>query len=199
MADLRLTHLTYAGSGKPTARVAFGPDLTVIYGASDTGKSFIVESIEYMLGGARLPLIPEADGYSQIFLGLQMPDGAPITLVRRPGAGTVAVHYEDLRDLVTRRSDRELTAVHRSGSSRSLCAILLAEPGYADAQIRKNDAGGTRGLSLADLVHLSLVTETRMGDPLSPVLRSNAASGKTAAASVMKYLLTGEDDPVVDT
>ncbi|MFJ9606849.1 hypothetical protein ACIRS1_10975 [Kitasatospora sp. NPDC101176] len=156
MADLRLTHLTYAGSGKPTARVAFGPELTVIYGASDTGKSFIVESIEYMLGGARLPLIPEAEGYSQILLGLQMPDGTPITLVRRPGASTVAVHYEDLRDLVTRRSDRELTAVHRAGSSRSLSVLLLAELGYADARIRKSDAGGTRGLALADLVHLPL-------------------------------------------
>ncbi|MDY0812273.1 hypothetical protein [Kitasatospora purpeofusca] len=199
MADLRLTHLTYAGSGKPTAHVAFGPELTVIYGASDTGKSFIVESIEYMLGGARLPLIPEAEGYSQILLGLRLPDGAPITLVRRPGARTVAVHYEDLRNLVTRRSDRELTAVHRAGSSRSLSAVLLAELGYADARIRKNDAGGTRGLSLSDLVHLSLVTETRMGDPLSPVLRSNAAAGKTAAASLMKYLLTGEDDPLVAT
>ena len=46
MADLRLAHLTYAGSAKPLAQVVFGPELTVIYGASDTGKSFIVDSIE---------------------------------------------------------------------------------------------------------------------------------------------------------
>ena len=199
MADLRLVHLTYAGSGKPTAQVLFDPELTVIYGASDTGKSFIVDSIEYMLGGSRLTMIPEADGYSQILLGLELPDGSPLTLVRRPEGTSTAAHFADLQDLVTRRPDKELTAVHRAGSTRSLSTFLLAYLNLDQTQIRKNDAGGTRSLTAPDLVHLSVVTETRMVDPLSPVLHSSAASGKTAATSVMKLLLTGEDDPVVDT
>ncbi|MFE6097916.1 hypothetical protein [Streptomyces nigra] len=199
MADLRLAHLTYAGSTKPLAQVVFGPELTVIYGASDTGKSFIVDSIEYMLGGADLTLIPEADGYSQILLGLHMPDGSPLTLVRRPGSSSVQAHYADLRGLVTRPADRQLTAVHRARSTRSVSAFLLKELGLGEEQIRKNDAGGTRALTLTDLVHLSVITETRMVDPLPPVLRSSAASTKTAAMSVMKFLLTGEGDPVIET
>lgn len=125
MADLRLAHLTYAGSAKPLAQVVFGPELTVIYGASDTGKSFIVDSIEYMLGGTDLTLVPEAEGYSQILLGLHMPDGSPLTLVRRPGSNAVQAHYADLRSLVTRPADRQLTAVHRARSTRSVSAFLL--------------------------------------------------------------------------
>ncbi|MEU3290376.1 hypothetical protein [Streptomyces longwoodensis] len=199
MTDLSLLHLTYAGSGKLPAQVVFDEAMTVIYGASDTGKSFIVESIEYMLGGATLPRIPEAEGYSQILLGLRMPDGSPLTLVRRPHSTAVAAHFADLRDLVTRTADRELTAIHTTRSTRSLSMFLLDELGLGNITIRKNEAGGTRALTLPDLAHLAVITETRMVDPLSPVLRSAAASTKTAAMSVMKLLLTGEDDPVINT
>jgi hypothetical protein len=199
VGDLRLIHLTYAGSGKPTASVEFDPALTVIYGASDTGKSFIAESIEYMLGGSKLNLVPEADGYSQILLGLRLPDGNPVTLLRAPLTNTVYVHWEDLRDLVTRPADAQVTAVHTARSKNSLSQLLLGELGVEDLRIRKNEAGGTRSLTLSDLVHLSVIPETRMVDPLPPVLHSAAASGKTAAASVMRLLLTGDSDPDVDT
>lgn len=199
MGEVRLVHLTYAGVGKPTASVEFAPALTVVYGSSDTGKSFIAESIAYMLGGSHPPLIPEADGYSQILLGLRLPNGNAITLLRAPESNTTHVHYADLRSLVTRPAEMQLTATHTARSKRSLSLFLLGELGLAEAQIRKNDAGGTRGLGLTDLVHLAVVTETRMWQPLSPVFHSTAASGRTAAKSVMKFLLTGDDDPRVDT
>ncbi|MFF9051543.1 hypothetical protein ACF09Z_10395 [Streptomyces erythrochromogenes] len=200
MSELRLTHLTYAGSSRPVASVEFDAALTLIYGASDTGKSFIAESIEYMLGGrGNLELVPEADGYSQILLGLQLPDGSPLTLVRVPGKGTIHIHREDLRSLVTRPADADVTAAHTARSRNSLSLFLLTELGLEGLRLRKNDAGGTRELTLNDLVHLSVVPETRMVDPLSPVLHSSATSGKTVAASVMRLLLTGEGDPDVDT
>ena len=37
MGSLQLVHLTYAGSGKTSAQIVFGPELTTIYGASDIG------------------------------------------------------------------------------------------------------------------------------------------------------------------
>ncbi|MFJ9893541.1 hypothetical protein ACIQPR_09425 [Streptomyces sp. NPDC091280] len=199
MGDLRLIHLTYAGMNKPTASVEFDPALTVIYGASDTGKSFIAESIEYMLGGARAPEVRESEGYSQILLGLQLPDSTVLTLLRAPHSNTIHIYRQDLRDLVTGFADVHVTAAHTARSRNSLSLFLLGELGLADLRIRKNEAGGSRPLALNDLVHLSVVPETRMVAPLSPVLHSAAASGKTAAASVMRLLLTGESDPDIDT
>ncbi|MCX5559510.1 hypothetical protein [Streptomyces sp. NBC_00038] len=199
MGDLRLVHLTYAGSGKPTATVEFDPALTVIYGASDTGKSFIAESIEYMLGGTRAPEVREAEGYSQILLGLRLPDGTPLTLLRAPHSNTIHIHRQDLRGLVTAFADTQVTAMHTARSKNSLSLFLLGELGLADLRIRKNEAGGSRSMALRDLVHLSVIPETRMVDPLSPVLHSSAASGKTAAASVIRLMLTGDGDPDVDT
>lgn len=199
MSDLRLVHLTYAGIGKPDASVEFDPALTVIYGASDSGKSFVAESIQYMLGVGNLEVVAEADGYSQILLGLRLPDGGALTLLRTPRSNSIRLYHEDLRTLVTRPPDAEVKAAHTARSKHSLSVFLLAELGMAELRIRKNDAGGTRGLALSDLVHLSVIPETRMVAPLSPVLHSSAASGKTQAASVIRLMLTGDGDPDIDT
>ncbi|MET9615405.1 hypothetical protein [Kitasatospora indigofera] len=199
MPELRLLHLTYAGAGKPTAQVVFDRHLTLIYGTSDTGKSFIVESIEYMLGGARLEMIPEAEGYSQILLGIALPDGTPVTLVRAPGSNTVWLHLADLRELVMRTPDARLTAVHTTRSTHSVAQFLLDQLGLVGAQVRTNDAGRTRMLNLRDLIHLALVTETRMVAPVPPALQSARPAGQTAAKSVMKFVLTGEGEPIVAT
>ena len=46
---IRLRHLACTGPQKVTAVVEFGSGLNVIYGASDTGKSFVVNTIDFML------------------------------------------------------------------------------------------------------------------------------------------------------
>lgn len=199
MGSLQLVHLTYAGSGKTSAQIVFGPELTTIYGASDTGKTFIVRSIEYMLGGNQLTMVPEAEGYTQILLGLVLPDGNPLTLVRRPGTNSTQLHYEDLRDLVHRAPDATVNSVHNARSKNSLSVHLMRAMGLDEILIRKNEAGGTRHLALADLLHLSVVTEDRMIAMPSPVLRTGTATTRTAETSVMRFLLTGEGDPDVAT
>ncbi|MGW0574814.1 hypothetical protein ACWD25_02370 [Streptomyces sp. NPDC002920] len=199
MSSLQLVHLTYVGSGKPSAQIVFGPELTTIYGASDTGKTFIVRSIEYMLGGAQLEMVDEAEGYTQILLGLLLPDGSPLTLVRRPGTNSTHLHREDLRDLVHLPADAIVNSVHNARSKNSLSIHLMRAMGLDEVLIRKNEAGGTRSLALTDLVHLSVVTEDRMIAMPSPVLRTGTASTRTAETSVMRFLLTGEGDPPVDT
>ncbi|WP_406529501.1 hypothetical protein [Streptomyces sp. I8-5] len=199
MGSLQLVHLTYAGSGRPSAQIVFGPELTTIYGASDTGKTFIVRSVEYMLGGAQLDMVDEAEGYTQILLGLLLPDGSPLTLVRRPGTNSTHLHREDLRDLVHRPADAIVNSVHNARSKNSLSIHLMRAMGLDEVLIRKNEAGGTRPLTLTDLVHLSVVTEDRMIAMPSPVLRTGTATTRTAETSVMRFLLTGEGDPSVDT
>ncbi|WP_405784140.1 hypothetical protein OG512_37195 [Streptomyces sp. NBC_01378] len=194
MASLTLTHLTYAGSGLPAASVEFDPAFTVIYGSSNTGKTFIVDSIDYMLGGHVRPSIPRADGYSQILLGLLLPDESPLTLVRKPGGKSIYVHHADLRELVHDAPDAVVSA-RRIRSRRDISHYLLSKVGLDDRYIRTNEAGNTELLKLADLTHLSVVTDTRMIDPNPPTQRTRGTAARTAARSVMKLMLTGEDEP----
>ena len=44
----RLRFLGFFGPQKQPSTVTFGPGLNVIYGASNTGKSFIVEAIDFI-------------------------------------------------------------------------------------------------------------------------------------------------------
>ncbi|MFE1875578.1 hypothetical protein ACFW9N_32700 [Streptomyces sp. NPDC059496] len=88
--------------------------------------------------------------------------------------------------------------MHNARSKNSLSVHLMRAMGLDEVLIRKNEAGGTRSLTLTDLVHLSVVTEDRMIAMPSPVLRTGTATTRTAETSVMRFLLTGEGDPSVD-
>jgi hypothetical protein len=80
---LCLRHLVFLGPQRQPAAVAFGPGLNIVYGASDTGKSFLVEAIDFMLGG-KPPLrdIPERVGYDRILLGIKTYTGEAYTIFR---------------------------------------------------------------------------------------------------------------------
>lgn len=194
MAELRLLHLTYAGMGRETARVVFDPRLTVVYGASDTGKSFVTESIDYMLGARKLSLIPEAEGYSQILLGIALPDASVITLMRAPQSARVSVFEEDIRDLVYRSPDLILSAQHSPRTTKNLSRYLMGRIGLNGSLLATNDSGGTKLAGFRDLLHLCLISETRMVSKVSPVLRTSGTSGQTAHKSALKLLLTGASE-----
>ena len=80
---ISLTHLTFVGVTVEPATVDFGPAATIIRGPSDTGKSYIVGAIDYMLGGSTRPKdIPERNGYTTVLLGVRLPSGGEVTLAR---------------------------------------------------------------------------------------------------------------------
>lgn len=51
---IKLIHLALVGTNVGPAIVDFGPELSVVHGPSDTGKSFIVDAIDFALGSKKL-------------------------------------------------------------------------------------------------------------------------------------------------
>ncbi|MGW3638567.1 hypothetical protein [Streptomyces sp. NPDC005143] len=194
MSALTLLHLTFVGPDKETATVEFGPKLTVIYGASNTGKSFIAQAIDYMLGAGKLKEINEATGYTRILLGLRLANGKVITLARAPGAKKIDVYNEDLRVLTAQRPDATMGTVHNPKSEGNISRYLLKIVGGEGRRVRTNANGKLRTLSLRDLAHLCIVHEEQMASPRSPVLVSGQRTSETAEKSVFRFLLSGEDE-----
>ena len=62
---LQLRKILFKGP-KKQASLNFYSGVNVICGASDTGKSFLAESIDFMLGGSELREIPELAPYAEI-------------------------------------------------------------------------------------------------------------------------------------
>ena len=83
MTRLALTHLTFIGTNVSPASVEFGARAAIIRGPSDTGKSFMVDAIDFVLGATSLKEIPERTGYSTALLGLAL---APLDVPDQPGA-----------------------------------------------------------------------------------------------------------------
>ena len=69
------------GSGVETSGVDLTPGLNIIYGPSETGKSYITKCIKFMYG-KKDSEIDDTFGFDTIHMVLDV-DGKPLTLVRR--------------------------------------------------------------------------------------------------------------------
>jgi len=191
---IALTHLTFTGAAVPPASVEFGPGVTVIRGPSDTGKSFVADAIDFMLGGgSSLDDIPERAGYTSVLLGLVLPDGNRVTLLRSVAGGGFALYEGDVRTPPIEPPGQVLGEKHATGKRGSLSAYLLDALGLTGLRVRRNAFNHTNELSFRNLAHLCVIDETSMQDKRSPALTS-VTPNKTVDISVLKLLLEGQDD-----
>lgn len=191
----RLRFLGYFGPQKEPATVTFGPGLNVLYGASDTGKSFIVETVDFMLGG-KPPLreITERLGYDRILLGIETLAGELFTIHRSTDGGSFML-YEGLHEKPPEGDveAKTLSEIHRDHNDANLSSFLLELSGLSGKRVRKNARGETNSLSFRNIARLLIVTETEITQQRSPLLDGNYTAD-TANTSTFKLLLTGVDD-----
>src|ERR1035437_5820388 len=90
---ISLDGLTFTGADHPPVGVSFKDGLNVLFGASNTGKTFTVKSIDFMLGGkGPLPDISERIGYEQAWMGLNLPTAGDVTLMRALAGGAYELY-----------------------------------------------------------------------------------------------------------
>ncbi|AXQ31059.1 hypothetical protein D0B54_21300 [Solimonas sp. K1W22B-7] len=191
----RLRFLGFFGLQKKPATVTFGPGLNVIYGASNTGKSFIVEAIDFMLGG-KPPLrdIPERVGYDLVLLGLETIDGESFTLWRSVDGGGFRL-YEGLHetppaaDILYKQLDEQ----HSDKNDENLSSFLLSLCELRGKRVRRNSRNETNSLSFRNIARLMIVNETEITQQSSPLFDGNPIAN-TPNLATFKLLLTGTDD-----
>lgn len=193
---LGLIHLTYVGSGRDPVGLELGPKLTVITGPSDTGKSFILDSIDFMLGAKSLREIDELEGYSHVLLGISVlnEEIATFTLMRPVTGGKTHLYEGDVRNLPNSQAARVLNESHNAENVRNLSNFLLTEIDLSNQRVRKNARNTTRSLSFRDVAHLCVISETNIQAVRSPVFSSGNPQNETVEKSILKLFLEGEDD-----
>ena len=195
---IRIRHLTFLGPQREPATVEFGAGLNVIYGASDTGKSFIVETVDFMLGG-KLPLrdFKERVGYDRILLGIETLDGKSFTIHRSTAGGTFKV-FEGLHQTVPAEGGADYADVHNERKEDNLSSFLLSKLDLTHRRLRRNKRGLTQSLSFRNIARLMIVNEEEIIQQRSP-LSDGSYIADTANTSVFKLLLTGVDDSALGT
>lgn len=199
MSSLLLQHLVYLGPKKPPAALTLEPGLNIICGASDTGKSFLVESLDFMLGGSDPPRdIPERAGYDRIRMLIKCAGWPSMTLERSVEGGNFHAYEEELLLGDPAGKPTILREKHSGARQDTLSYVLLERIGLSGKRIRQNKAGKTRSLSFRDLARLSVVTEEEIQSRKSPFL-SGQYTQATPEYAVFKILLTGTDDSALVT
>lgn len=186
-----LQALRVTGHEKPPAAIDFRAGLNVISGSSDTGKSYVLQCINFMLGGSTPPKkIEEAKGYNLVFLTIKSLAGETLTFERALNGGDFRLFKGDLGAVDTGEG-RIISAEHDANSDDNISSILLKLSGLGRRTISKNQSGGTRSLSFRDVVKLVLVNETRIFVEGSPILSEKLYW--SPEKSTFKLLLTGDD------
>ncbi len=193
MFRLILTHLTFIGTNVAPASVEFGRQFTLVRGPSDTGKSFVVDALDFMMGASNLKEIPERDGYSIVLLGVELPDGQRVTFARSVSGGAFSVFLSDIRQGPLPAPDEVLAAKHSPSSESNISRYLLSQVGLDDKRVRRNIRGETDSLSFRNLAHLCVVDETQMQSETPPALTGQYTT-RTKEISVLKLVLQSEDD-----
>ncbi len=191
---MRLCSLSFHGPSVPPAIIDFGPGLNVVYGASNTGKSFILNAVDFMLGG-KPPLrdIPEREGYDRVLLAIETLAGAQFTITRSVDGGAFTLFDGLYAQALPTGQGQILADIHNDKRDDNLSAYLLSQIDLTQKRIRKNKRGDTQSLSFRNLARLILINEQEIIQERSPLSDGNLVAD-TANTSVFKLLLTGVDD-----
>jgi len=193
-SPLQLRNLALLSPNKPTAYIDFKPGINVICGASDTGKSFIVETLDFLLGGTG-PLrdIPERIGYDRCRFSISIKNEDIYTFERSVEGGEYKLFNGLLKIGENDKDWIKIKARHAQGKEDNISGWLLSKMALLDKRIRKNAQGKTQSLSFRDLARLIIVQEIEIIKRDSPFLTGQYIS-KTSEISALKLLLTSVDD-----
>ena len=201
-SGLTIKHLVFTGPQVMPAPLYFESGLNLLYGASNTGKSFTLKAIDFMLGGTKdLPEFSERDGYDKLWFGFSLEGVGDFTLSRSTNGGG----YELYNDLVSSAGLTEkpqiLASSLKTKNAKSLPQFLLEQLDFAGKRLAKNADGVTEAISFRDIATISLVDETSIQSERSPI-ESGQHVSRTRERSVFRLFLTGLDDssitPVID-
>ncbi|QQU04772.1 hypothetical protein [Myroides odoratus] len=191
MAGYIFKELRITGQNKKDAVITFKPGLNVISGPSDTGKTFIFDCIDYMLGSSKkLRNIPKLKGYTNIFLEIESNNQTYTIESKITNNNTYKLYHSKISKLNTEPEILKRKFVANSNNNISSFLLNLNEIG--NKKIRKNDKGDTVNLSYRNVVKLALINEERIITKESPI--SSHYTKNTEESNILRFFLTGIDD-----
>lgn len=185
-----LEKLVVSGGGHQDSVIAFGPGLNVIIGPSNSGKTLIMDCIDYVFG-----FTPKVDHPSKI---VDNSNGyKEITLYIKTAAGTVILKRE-IGDAKISVSGSDTTIEHGTYSTgrnakKLINTIFLQMLGIEEShKVLSSQKGGTQSLTWRSMLHLFFMRQADIARETSALLAPGGYSN-TASPAVLLYLLTGQD------
>lgn len=193
---IQIRKISFLGSRVAPALIDFDQNLSVVCGASDTGKSFLVEAIDFLLGGKELRDIPELSGYDKARIAIESSKKGLWTFERSIAGGNYRIFEGNIEAATDAKESGTMKMKHAAGREDNISGWLLGAIDLLSKSVRKNANGDCRSLSFRDIARLIIVNEQEIIRQNSPFLTGQYVS-KTAEKSTLKLMLTGADDSAI--
>lgn len=183
--------LTVSGGGHKTTVIDFKPGLNFILGPSNTGKSLVMDCLDYAFGftpkkNRPSKIVDNNYGYERIALHLVTANGTVI-LERKIGDTKISVSGTD------QTVDHGTYSVGHK-AKKNINAVYLHLLGIDEVHsVRSAEKGSkTQDLTWRSMLHLFFIRQADVARESSALLAPGSV-GHTASAAVLLYLLTGQD------
>ena len=181
------------GSGKTDSIIELSNGVNIIYGPSNTGKTYIVKCIDYMFGSEREP-IDISTGYQYIKIIVRTQCGT-ITMSRKIGENKIEVSSNDNNV----PSGKYATKASRTNYDKTINSVWLSLIGINDLHlVISNENYKKQILSWRTFSHMFMLTETKIISEYSAIL-SGRDTSNTAVIATLIFLLSGQDFAETET
>lgn len=183
------------GRTLPSAEVTFDGGLNVITGASETGKTYILQCIDYMLGGLTPPKdVAEGRGYDTLLLEFEDREGNHSVLERSLRLGGDFRYYRiPLSRWEQEAEFSELYRQHESEREDTISHLFLSLSGLAGTRLLTSSSGDTNQVSFRDVCRFTIVREGDVIAERSPILAGDRNFKDPKCVSMFGIFLTGQD------
>lgn len=181
------------GSGKTDSIIELSNGVNIIYGPSNTGKTYIVKCIDYMFGSEWEP-IDISTGYQYIKIIVRTQCGT-ITMSRKIGENKIEVSSNDNNV----PSGKYATKASRTNYDKTINSVWLSLIGINDLHlVISNENYKKQILSWRTFSHMFMLTETKIISEYSAILSGRDTSNTAVIASLI-FLLSGQDFAETET
>ncbi len=189
MSKFYIKKLTAYGENKKESSIDFSPYLTIICGASNTGKTYIFKCIKYLFGSDKLE-IKVNSGYTKFSMVLCV-NNNDITFTREINSSDIEIisNYKDIENGIYS------TDYEKENNINSVYLRLFGV--YEDFKVPYNRNCEMKRFTLRMFLHMLMINEKEIERDLSIVLPKETTN-KTYFLSHLLYLLYETDFSVYD-
>ncbi|CAM4214006.1 hypothetical protein SAMN06265348_10626 [Pedobacter westerhofensis] len=187
-----IKQISFRGPDGVQSGLPFEKGLNIVAGSSDTGKSFILDSIDYMMGGGKeLEKIGQLEKYDQVLMEIRTFESDIAYTIRRDLS--LGAFYIKIGSIDQAGDEIKYAAKSSDKNDRNISSFLLGLIGLNSVRLTSSDATkATRKLSYRDVAHVTMIDEVKMFSKESPLLSGNPAT-KRAERSFFEYLISQKD------
>ncbi len=191
MNGFKINSVSIVGEQVEDKVVSFKRGINILAGPSNTGKTYLVQCIDYVFGKSDIPKeIDESKGYEKIVLEIEDNENGSKSTILRAINDNKLYFYQNIPYLNIKNTEYQLIS-----GSKSISEFYLKLFGFnLPINISKNASFGKDEFSVRNFTRYMIVEEESMISKHSPIHVGEGFTETTKNRNIFKFLITGVDD-----